>query len=176
MLRRVALAACVTSLVLGLVAPAAASPPTIQRDINVTNTVQDNGENCGFPVRWDIDLTLDITTFFDEDGNVVRQHFQVREMNTITNVDSGLTLVEGPDSFIQRNIFNDDGTVTIEANGLSVNVQSEDKLKDVGRFVTRVGPGLFEVVLSAGPHPVRGLATSGSIGPELLAAFCEVLS
>ena len=84
--------------------------------------------------------------------------------------------MEGPDSFVQRNIRNPDGTTTIEANGLSVNVQSEENLKDVGRFVTRVGPGLFEVVLSAGPHPVRGLATSGAITPELLAAFCDVLS
>jgi hypothetical protein len=65
--------------------------------------------------------------------------------------------------------------VTIEANGLSVNVRGEDKLKDVGRFVIRIGPGEFEIVLAAGPHPVRELST-GAVTPELLAAFCDVLS
>jgi hypothetical protein len=174
-MRRMVVAACVVVLVFGMVSPAGAIPPGFQT-VTVTNVVEDNGEACGFPVRWNIDLTADITRFFDEDGTLVRMHLQVREMNTITNLDTGLTLQEGPDSFIQRNIFNDDGTVTIEANGLSVNVQGEENLKDVGRFVTRVGPGLFAVVLSAGPHPVRGLATSGSVGPELLAAFCDVLS
>jgi hypothetical protein len=175
MLHRVVIAVCVIAFVFGMVASAGAIPPE-HETVTVTNVVQDDGEACGFPVRWDIELTADITRFFDQDGTLVRQHLQVREMNTVTNLDTGLTLQEGPDSFIQRNIFNDDGTVTIQANGLSVNVQGEEKLKDVGRFVTRVGPGLFEVVLSAGPHPVRGLATSGSVGPELLAAFCDVLS
>ncbi|MGH2699262.1 MAG: hypothetical protein ACRDJL_08700 [Actinomycetota bacterium] len=167
-------AACVVSLVVGLVSPALAVPP--ERDsVALTNVVQDNGEACGFPVRWDIDLTIDITNFFDRDGELERVHLQIRELNTVTNLDTGLTLQEGPDAFIQRNLFNDDGSVTIEANGLSVNVRGEEQLKDVGRFVVRIGPGEFEVVMAAGPHPVRELST-GAVTPELLAAFCEVLS
>ena len=102
---------------------------------------------------------------------------EIRELNTVTNLATGLTLQEGPDAFIQRNIFNDDGSVTIEANGLSVNVRGEDKLKDVGRFVIRIGPGEFEIVMAAGPHPVRELLTGGAgADPEVLAAFCDVLS
>lgn len=174
MLRRVVVAACVVSLVGGLVSPAVAVPPE-REFVALTNVVQDNGEACGFPVRWDIDLTIDITRFFDGDGALVREHLQIREMNTVTNLATGLTLQEGPDAFIQRNLFNDDGSVTIEANGFSVNVRGEEKLKDVGRFVIRIGPGEFEVVMAAGPHPVRELST-GAVTPELLAAFCDVLS
>ena len=174
MIRRAVVAACVVSLVGGLVSPAVAVPPE-REFVAQTNVVQDNGEACGFPVRWDIDLTIDITRFFDGDGALTREHFQIREMNTVSNLESGLTLQEGPDAFIQRNLYNDDGSVTIEANGLSVNVRGEEKLKDVGRFVVRIGPGEFEVVMAAGPHPVRELST-GAVTPELLAAFCDVLS
>jgi hypothetical protein len=163
------------SLVLGLVSPAMATPPE-RSSVALTNVVQDNGEACGFPVRWDISLTADITNFFDRNGELTRVHAQVREMNTVTNLATGLTLQEGPDAFVQRTLFNDDGSVTIEANGLSVNVRGEEKLKDVGRFVIRVGPGEFEVLFAAGPHPVRGLATTGAVTPELLAAFCDVLN
>ena len=174
MIRRAVVAACVVSLVGGLVSPAVAVPPE-REFVAQTNVVQDNGEACGFPVRWDIDLTIDITRFFDGDGALTREHFQIREMNTVSNLESGRTLQEGPDAFIQRNLYNDDGSVTIEANGLSVNVRGEEKLKDVGRFVVRIGPGEFEVVMAAGPHPVRELST-GAVTPELLAAFCDVLS
>lgn len=176
MIRRVVIAACVVSLVGGAVSPAVAVPPE-KTSVAQTNVVQDDGEACGFPVRWDIDLTADITRFFDRDGDPEREQAQVREMNTITNLDTGLTLQEGPVSFVQRTLFNDDGSVTIEANGLSVNVRGEEKLKDVGRFVVRIGPGEFEVLMAAGPHPVRELLTGGAgADPEVLAAFCDVLS
>ena len=174
-LRRVVVTACVVSMVGAMAPPALAVPPERQ-SLALSNVVQDNGEACGFAVRWDIELTADITRFFGQDGALERIHVQVREMNTVTNLDTGLTLQEGPDAFIQRTLFNDDGTVTIEVNGLSVNVRGEEKLKDVGRFVFRTGPGEFEVLMAAGPHPVRELATSGSVTPELLAAFCGVLS
>ena len=174
MLRRMVVAAAVVALVVGVVSPAVATAPE-RESLALTNVVQDNGEACGFPVRWDIDLTIDLTRFFDREGALEREHLQIRELNTVTNLATGLTLQEGPDAFIQRNIFNDDGSVTIEANGLSVNVRGEDKLKDVGRFVIRIGPGEFEIVMAAGPHPVRELST-GAVTPELLAAFCDVLS
>ena len=173
-MRRVVVIACALAVVNVMVSPAAAVPPE-RESLALTNVVEDNGEACGFPVRWDIDLTIELTRFFDRDGAVEREHLQIREMNTVSNLESGLTLQEGPDAFIQRNIFNDDGSVTIEANGLSVNVRGEEKLKDVGRFVIRIGPGEFEIVMAAGPHPVRELATEG-VTPALLAAFCDVLS
>src|SRR3989337_4454446 len=95
MLRRAVITAWVVSLVGGLVSPAVAVPPE-REFVALTNVVQDNGEACGFPVRWDIDLTINITRFFDGDGALVREHFQIREMNTVSNLESGLTLQEGP--------------------------------------------------------------------------------
>jgi hypothetical protein len=66
----------------------------------------------------------------------VRFQDRVRESNTITNLDTGETLQEGPDSFLQRVLFNDDGTVTIEGNGLSVLVtDGENRVVDAGRVV-----------------------------------------
>src|SRR3989337_1599379 len=95
MLRRMVVAAAVVARGGGVVSPAVALPPE-RESLALTNVVQDNGEACGFPVRWDIDLTIDITRFFDGDGALGREHFQIREMNTVSNLESGLTLQEGP--------------------------------------------------------------------------------
>ena len=155
-------------------APAAAAPPEQIPLTEVHNPVQDQGQACGFPVLWDIRLTLEGWNFFDNDGNLVRQQLKIREDNTITNLDTGLTLREGPDSFMQTTIFNPDGSVAeLIATGLAANVQGDEPLKDVGRVVWL--PGTNKIVFSAGPHPVRENIEFGTFG-DALRSFCDALS
>ena len=175
-MRRTAMVALVAAAaVLGFgVAPAAAVPPQEIPLTEIHNPVQDQGQACGFPVLWDIRLTLEGWNFFDEEGNRVRQQLMIREDNTITNLDTGLTLREGPDSFMQTTIFNPDGSVAeVIATGLAANVQGDEPLKDVGRVVWL--PGTNEIVFSAGPHPVREAVEFGNFF-DGLQAFCDALS
>jgi hypothetical protein len=172
--RRTMLTAAVVTAALGLgAAPALAVPP--QRfELAIHNPVQDQGQACGFPVLWDIRLTVEGTNFFDADGTLVRQQAHIREDNTITNLDTGLTIREGPDAFTQTVHFNPDGTVReIVATGLAANVRGEEPFKDVGRVVWL--PGTNEIVFSAGPHPVREELEFGNFQTSLR-AFCDVLS
>jgi hypothetical protein len=155
-------------------APAAAVPPQHFSVDQPPRVIQDAGQACGFPVRWTIDLEVEGTNFFDRDGRLVRQQAHVREDNTITNLATGLTLREGPDSFMQTIEFNPDGTIArIIATGLAANVQGDERLKDVGRVIWL--PGTNEIVFSAGPHPVREAVEFGTLQSGL-AAFCVVLS
>lgn len=99
-------------------------------ELTIHNPVQDQGQACGFPVLWDIRLTVEGTNFFNSDGILVRQQAQIREDNTITNLDAGLTIREGPDSFMQTVYFNPDGTVReLVATGLAANVQGDEPFK-----------------------------------------------
>ncbi|MGH8825940.1 MAG: hypothetical protein ACRDVN_15895 [Jiangellaceae bacterium] len=63
-----------------------------------------------------------MTTYLDSDDKVVKTFAKISELNTITDVDNNVTVREGPDAFTQAITFNDDGTQTVEINGLSVNV------------------------------------------------------
>jgi hypothetical protein len=168
-------------LVAGLVAtafavaagPAAAAEP-VRFEATVHNPVQDQGEACGFPVLWDINLTVEGTNFFDQDGNLVRQQAHIREDNTITNLDTGLTIREGPDSFMQTTYFNADGSVReLVATGLAANVRGDEPFKDVGRVAWL--PGTNEIVFSAGRHPLREAIEFGNFRTGL-SAFCDALS
>lgn len=162
-----------TLAVVALAAPASAVPPQHFTATPPPNIVEDQGQACGFPVRWTIELTVKGTNFFDQDGNIVRQQAHIKEDNTITNLDTGLTLREGPDSFMQTIVFNPDGTIAhLSATGLAANVFGTG-LKDVGKVVWL--PGTNEIVFSAGPHPVREEVEFGNF-QTALAAFCDVLS
>jgi hypothetical protein len=175
-MRRTALVAGVAAIALGLMAATAtAVPPQHFTQDPPARIVQDTGQACGFPVRWTIDLTVRGTNFFDSEGRLVRQQAHIREDNTITHLATGLTLREGPDSFMQTVHFNPDGTIShFVATGLAANVQAEGKnLKDVGRVIWL--PGTNEIVFSAGPHPVREAIEFGNF-ETALAAFCEVLA
>lgn len=175
-MRRTALVAGIAATALGLVATtASAVPPQHFTAEPPTRIVADAGEACGFPVRWTIDLTVEGTNFFDSEGRLVRQQAHIREDNTITNLATGLTLREGPDSFMQTIYFNPDGTIShFVATGLAANVQADGRnLKDVGRVIWL--PGTNEIVFSAGPHPVREAIEFGNF-QTALAAFCEVLA
>ena len=173
-MRRTALTVVLATLTLGLaVAPALAVEPT-RFELMLNNVVEDQGQACGFPVRWDIRLTVVGTNFFDSDGIRVRQQAHLHEDNTITNLDTGLTIREGPDSFMQTVDFNPDGTIRqFVATGLAANVQGDDPFKDVGRVVWL--PGTNEIVFAAGPHPVREAVEFGSLLSGL-SAFCDVLA
>ena len=174
-MRRTAKAALVTAIAVSAfgATPATAVPPQQIPLTEVHNPVQDQGEACGFPVLWDIRLTLEGWNFFDNDGNLVRQQLKIREDNTITNLDTGLTLREGPDSFMQTTVLNPDGSVAeLIATGLAANVQGDEPLKDVGRVVWL--PGTNEIVFSAGPHPVRESIEFGTF-TDALRSFCDAL-
>jgi hypothetical protein len=152
-----------------LAAPAAAVPPTSQTIVQ-HNVVEDQGQACGFPVRWTIDLTVERTRFFDQDGNLVRILDHVREDNTVENLATGAVLREGPDAFQQVITF-EGGTTRVAINGLALNLQGE-QLKDVGRVVLENGV----IVFSAGPHPAREVLDGGRPISEALVVFCEALS
>ena len=127
----------------------------IRQTIVQHNVVEDQGQACGFPVRWTIDLTVERTRYFDDAGNLVRIIDHVREENTVENLATGEVLREGPDAFQQMISF-EDGTVQVAINGLALNLQGE-QLKDVGRVVLENQVILF----SAGPHPAREAIEGG---------------
>jgi hypothetical protein len=152
-----------------LAAPAAAVPPTRQTIVQ-HNVVEDQGQACGFPVRWTIDLTVERTRYFDNQGNLVRIIDHVREDNTVENLTTGDVLREGPDAFQQVITF-EGGTVSVAINGLALNLQGE-QLKDVGRVVIENQL----IVFSAGPHPAREALAGGLPPTAALAVFCDALS
>ena len=172
-MRGIAATVIATAAFAAWAAPAAATPPQRLPTLELHNPVQDQGQACGFPVLWDIHLTVERTNFFDSEGRLVRQQARIREDNTITNLATGLTLREGPDAFVQTTTFNPDGTIaTITATGLAVNVRGDERLKDVGRVVWL--PGTNEIVFSAGRHPVREAMEGGNF-QTALRAFCDAL-
>lgn len=167
---------CAALLLVALVAGPAGAVPPLHDTLVINNVVQDNGDACGFPVRWDITLEAMRTRFFDQDGNLTHVDLIVEEDNTITNLDTGLTLREGPDHFIQRTFIEEDG-VRIETAGLSVFVQDgADSVMDAGRFVISQGAGGIVVLHDAGQHEPRQLFAEGGTLADALAAFCGVLS
>jgi hypothetical protein len=175
-MRRMSALAVAALTAAALATPAHADEPMVIRDIQIHNVVSDP-DVCGdFGVIWDINLTVDVFNFFDSEGVRVRQLAHVREDNTITNTVTGLTLREGPDSFLQTTYFLPGGTSVdyIVATGLQARVGND--LRDVGRVVLEpLGGGRFDLVFTAGPHPVREAADDGRI-LDALSAFCDVLS
>ena len=150
--------------------PAAADAP-VHTDIDVSQVIT-GATPCG-TLRWDIHITGTQTTFFD-DGKRVRAQAHIHEDNTITNLTTGESFREGPDSFMQTSFFNPDGTLDrIVATGIAANVQNE-QFKDVGRVVlVPLGGGRLDLVFSAGPHPLREAADDGRLA-DALPGFCEL--
>lgn len=162
-----------------LAGPAWGKAPT---RLTVTqHNVVSNPTACGsYGVLWDINLTARITNYFNSEGRRVRQIAHIREDNTISRISTtgelvGPTLREGPDSFTQTIYFNPNGTVNrIVASGLQARVGNE--LMDAGRVVLLpLGGGRFDLVFSAGQHPVREAADLGTLR-DALPAFCGVLA
>lgn len=175
-MKRLSALAVAALAVAALAAPAQADEPTIIRDLQLHQVISDPAACGDFGVVWDINITADISTFFNSEGVRVRQLIHIRENNTITNTVTGLTLQEGPDSFLQTTYFLPGGVGIdyIVATGLQASVGNE--LRDVGRVVLEpLGGGRFDLVFAAGPHPVREAADDGTL-VDALAGFCDVLS
>src|SRR5918996_841251 len=157
-------------------APAHADEPTIVRDVQLHQVISDPTACGDFGVVWDINITADISTFFNPEGVRVRQLIHIQENNTITSTVTGLMLQEGPDSFLQTTYFLPGGVGVdyIVATGLQASVGNE--LRDVGRVVLEpLGGGRFDLVFAAGQHPAREAADDGTLA-DALPAFCGVLS
>ena len=171
-MKKILVLALATVSAAGLAAPALAVPPEQTKDLVLPTRVITGTTECG-TLTWTINIVVDIKDFFDNEGNLVRQIAHVTEDNTITNVTTGETLREGPDSFIQTIYFNENGTVNrIVASGLQARVGNE--LMDVGRVVLLpLGGGRLDLVFSAGQHPVREAADLGTLAAAL-PAFCAV--
>jgi hypothetical protein len=154
-------------------APAVADPPEQTKNLVLPTRVVTGETPCG-TLTWTINIVVDIKDFFDSEGNLVRQIAHVAEDNTIRNVTTRETFREGPDSFIQTIYFNPDGTVNrIVASGLQARVGNE--LMDVGRVVLApLGGGRFDLVFSAGQHPVREAADDGRPVQDALPGFCAL--
>jgi hypothetical protein len=160
----------VLSLALGLaaavlVAPSWAVAP--QRSTISQNQVVQGTTSCGV-LRWEIHLSGERFRFFDQEGRLVRVQIHIREDNTITNLTTGQSFREGPDSFMQTTLFTDEGP-RIVATGLAARVQGAG-VRDVGRVV--INPATGEIEFSAGPHPLRESQEAGNV----LEGFCPAFS
>jgi hypothetical protein len=172
----IAVAVCVA-----LIAPATGAQASGLRVVRQTITqhnVLTDADACGdYGVEWDINLTVDIATFFDSQGRRVKQVGHVTEDNTVKNTVTGLTLPDSPVNFVQT-VFFDRETNTIDKIfivGTSVNVRrGNERLVDRGAILID-GP-TRRILWSAGPHPVRE-AMDGSADIRLaLPAFCDILA
>jgi hypothetical protein len=162
----------ITLLVATAAAPAAAVPPETV-EIPFGGVIEGDVEACDLTLRWEVSGTVERTTFFNADGSIDRFQDKVRETNTITNVGTGETLQEGPDSFLQRVLFNDDGTVTLAITGLSVLVTGgDDVVVDAGRTVLLLGPDGVTALALDGRHDVRAIDPTTTSDPVLLEGFC----
>lgn len=141
---------------LALAAPAGADPPTREPFVSMGGTIP-AGIGC---VDFAIDITIDVdqstvTTFFDKDGNPIRQTITGRLVLTVTN---GTTLESrtyrlGGASHIT---FGADGSVTIVVTGNSLVVLFPSDVppgprteKGSGRVVVRID-ALFTLVSRTG--------------------------
>jgi hypothetical protein len=132
---------------------------------------------CGtYGVRWNINLTAEITTFFDQQGRRTKVIQKISEDNTVENTATGLTLRDGPVNFVQTNTYDPEtGLRTlISIAGTSAHVRRGNELLiDTGYLLIDGQTG--KILFSAGPHPLRELL-DGSFDVSLaLPGFCDIL-
>ncbi len=163
MLKRLLPVAIVVLAGIALAAPASGAQPV--RDTVTQNQVVQGTTSCGV-LRWEIHLSGERFRFFDNDGVLQKVQVHIQEDNTITNVTTGQSFREGPDSFMQRTLFTDEGPLIV-ATGLAARVPGT-ALRDVGRVV--IDPRTGEILFSAGQHPLREAQEAGNV----LEGFCEV--
>jgi hypothetical protein len=173
MLIRTSLLAIASALLIA--APAAADPP-VRDHVDVHNPLRDNGEHCGFPVLWDIHMSVDRWRWYDDAGQVTHEVQHVTEDNTVHNLESGKVVRDGPVNFVRRHEYEDGVRVRTTDVGVMVNVRAgRERLLDAGMVQYRVHPdGRWEIFRSVGPHPVFE-ALDGNTFPASLGAFCDVL-
>ncbi len=136
-----------------------------------------NDNACGsYGVAWNINLTVNIWRFTDDQGRLVRVVQEIVEDNTVVNTVTGLTLRDGPVDFTQVNNFDPETGLlkTIEITGVSVNVvRGDERLIDQGPIV--IDGQTRRILRSAGPHPVRELLDGSTNIALALPAFCDIL-
>jgi hypothetical protein len=174
-MRRGLVLALVAGLAAALAVPALAVPP-VRTTISQQGTLA-NPTACGsYGVEWNINLTVEQTTYFDDQGRRTHVIGHVRENNTVRNTVTGLTLQEGPDDFVQTTYFNPEtGLRTlIYIRGVSAIVRRGDEvLVDKGKIWIDGQTG--RIIDSIGPHPLRELM-DGSFNTALaLPGFCNIL-
>lgn len=125
---------------------------------------------------WDINLTADVFTFFDRQGRRTKAILHIREDNTVTNTVTGLTLPDSPVNFVQTEFYDAETGIRekIFVVGTSVNVRrGNERLVDRGTIL--LDGQTFEILWSAGPHPVRKLLQGNFDLRLALPAFCDIL-
>lgn len=158
-----------------IAAPAAANPP-VRDQIIRQNPLRDNGEACGFPVLWDINMSIDRLRWFDDEGRVVREIQHITEDNTVHNLATGKVVRDGPVNFVRHHEYENGVRVRTTDTGVMVNIRDGgERLLDIGWVQYRVHPdGIWEIFRSAGHHPVFEVL-DGNTFPASLRAFCGVL-
>jgi hypothetical protein len=175
MRRGLLLVVSVVGVVAAFALPAAAVPPTTttgSQQVTLTNPTA-----CGsYGVEWDINLTVESKTYFDDQGRRTQLIQHIRENNTVRNTVTGLTLQEGPDDFVQTSTFDPEtGLRTlVYIRGVSAIVRRGDEvLVDKGKIWIDGQTG--RIIRSIGPHPLRELM-DGSFNVALaLPGFCDIL-
>jgi hypothetical protein len=165
------------ALVLGavLAAPVGANPPTSMTVTQQVSLVDETA--CGtYGVRWNIDLTADVRTFFDNEGRRTMVVAHVTEDNTVQNTVTGLTLRDGPVNFVQTTTFDPETgrRLLIEIVGTSAHVRRGNELLiDTGRIV--IDGQTLRILESSGPHPLRELLDGSGNTALALPGFCDIL-
>jgi hypothetical protein len=174
-IRTLLLAAVAGALLIATPAAATYNPP-VRDHVTVHNPLRDNGENCGFPVLWDINMSVDRWRWYDDAGQIVKERQHVTEDNTVHNLATGKVLRDGPVDFVRRHEYENGVRVRTTDTGIMVNIRDgSERLIDAGWVQYRVHPdGIWEVFRAVGPHPVFEVL-DGNRFPQSLRAFCDIL-
>jgi hypothetical protein len=150
------------ALALWAATTAVAAKPAREPNV-IPTTVFPAGVACeGFPLRISADVNQQhLTTFFDQDGNPVRQLITGRLIITLTNVDtdSSVTLRLGGATHVT---INPDGSATLVGTGHGVLVLVPSDVPPgpsttlrTGRTVLTISPeGAFTLIGTAGAEPL----------------------
>lgn len=159
-----------------LAAPAAAAPPPVHDEFEVHNPLQDQGEHCGFPILWDINMSVRRTQYFDDSGQLVREVRRIREENTLQNLATGKTLRDGPVRFTRVHRFEGGQRISTTDSGLMLNINDGgERLMDRGTVTFRVLPdGRWDILEAHGMHPAYE-ALDGNRFIAVMSVFCDVL-
>lgn len=158
-----------------MVSTAGAVPP-VHETVEFQIIVEDQGQACGFPVRWEIVGTLADHLFFNHEGDLIRIVTHVEESNVLTNLATGKSVSDEP-VFNQIVNFDEDGSITsVETMGLFVNARNgSEHVMDVGRVIIgRLPDGGRVLLFAAGQHPFRE-ATLLDLQQGLV-VFCDILA
>lgn len=172
---RTALIAVVACLVMA--APAAASELRLVKDhVEVHNPQQDMGQNCGFPVLWDIHISADRYRWYDEQDRIVRYLAYIHEDNTVKNLATGKTVRDGPVDFVRTQKYENGVSQYTVDTGLMVNIRAgRESVLDYGSVKYRVeSDGTWNILGGFGSHPVYN-ALDGNQFISALGAFCKVV-